>query len=60
MPSVSGMKVNKQIGINDRKNDPAKLSTWPNFSTVIWPKKLDKVAPKPKQLADSPTIQKNA
>lgn len=37
------------------KSDPVKLATCPSFSTTSCPKKFDKVAPKPKKEAVSPT-----
>ena len=49
------MSINRTIGTIEMKSDPVKLATCPSFSTTSCPKKFDKVAPKPKKEAVSPT-----
>jgi hypothetical protein len=49
-------KPNNTRGMMETAKDPHRLEMWPYLSTITWPKKLERVAPNPKQDAVSPTV----
>jgi len=57
-PYVSGiLTAKRQIGIRESARDPNKLATCPILSTAICPRRLERVAPRPKHDAVSPTTK---
>ena len=43
------------MGTMDKIKEPLRLATCPKCSTTIWPRKLERVAPRPKLEAVRPT-----